>query len=56
MNPCKNCIEVRGAYGRCITFYDCPKYIEWQERVKYERHADPQEPELLSHQIDDREV
>ena len=58
MKPCDNCIEVRGAYGCCITFYDCFKYKNWiKERVEHERHADPQEPEEpLNFHDDDREV
>ena len=55
MNPCKNCMKKIDWIG--CSDYTCKDYKNWiKERVEYERYADPQEPELLSHQIDDREV
>jgi len=58
MNPCKNCIKNLKWLG--CTDYTCDDYQAWlkevRERIRYERFADPQEPEQLQYQIDDREI
>ena len=57
MKPCDNCIKNLSWIG--CSDYTCEDYYKnWiKERVAYERHADPQEPEpLLNYHDDDREV
>ena len=62
MKPCRDCEEILGLdIDRCLTYYCCSKYIEWQVdaawRVEHERHADPQERRSSPVRCnDDREV
>ena len=58
MKPCEKCNKSSNNGHRCDEWFFCFQLRDYNlERVEYERHADPQEPEpSYRFRDDDREV